>query len=329
MRDLFEGLRGNEKQKKFFRREIEAETLAHAYILEGGEGTGKHTLALAAAEALTEEEELRKKIAKGICPDVKIFSLPPDKKMITVDTVRRLKADAYVKPNDLSFKFYILEHAECMNIQAQNAALKLLEEPPDATYFFLLCENASALLPTVRSRAPVIRMQRFSFEELEELLMREERVPEKRKSDEEGFLSAVRNSGGSYGKALHLLEKKEDGVARTKAEEFLQCIQKRDKAVLLTAVYHLPSKRQEFDEVVAFLQLALRDMMLIRCGGGEKTLFWFSSGENAEQASRNFTRKEILCMYDCLTRLREDLLRNINIQNARMALVTGLYTAEN
>lgn len=330
MKDPFDALLGNERQKKFFRTEIEAGALAHAYILEGEQGTGRHTLALAVAAVLAGNERDSERILRGICPDVKTFGLLQDRKTFTVDLVRSLKEDAAVKPNDLSFRFYILENAERMNLQAQNAALKLLEEPPADTWFFLLCENAAALLPTVRSRAPVIRMQRFSKEELTELLLRTSRFAKMKEADEEGFDGAVKSSGGSYGKAvaaLGRLSKNEKSDAEEIARRLLACLAPPNKTELLVTALTLPGKRPEFDEVLGLLQLAFRDMLLVRCGGEDRILLWFSTAQKAEDAAKGLTGKALLRLYDSVTLARENLEKNINIQNARMALVNQLYGA--
>lgn len=98
-----------------------------------------------------------RKALEGIHPDVIALRRPTDdkgraKKEITVDQIRAMSADAYVLPNEAARKAYIIEDADMMNVQAQNAALKLLEEPPAGVMFILCAENAQLLLPTVRSR---------------------------------------------------------------------------------------------------------------------------------------------------------------------------------
>ena len=100
------------------------------------------------------------KVAENIHPDViTIARLEDDKgrpkREIGVDQIRQLSADACVMPNEAARKVYIIREAETMNIPAQNAALKLLEEPPLGALFLLCTTNASQLLPTVRSRCVV------------------------------------------------------------------------------------------------------------------------------------------------------------------------------
>ncbi len=98
-----------------------------------------------------------RKIARGTHPDVITVRRLPDskgglKKEITVDQIRELSADAYILPNEADRKIYIIQEADRMNLNAQNAALKLLEEPPNGAVLLLCVTNPSALLPTVRSR---------------------------------------------------------------------------------------------------------------------------------------------------------------------------------
>lgn len=114
-----------------------------------------------------------RKSAAGIHPDIiSIGRLIDDKgkkkKEIRVDQIRALSADACLLPNEAGRKVYIIEDADTMNIPAQNAALKLLEEPPLASVFLLCCQNAMQLLPTVRSRCAEFNLGGTAQEKAEE-----------------------------------------------------------------------------------------------------------------------------------------------------------------
>ena len=95
-----------------------------------------------------------RRIREGIHPDVQL--LDREERDIVVDDVRALRRDAYVAPLEGERKVYIILHAQNMNGAAQNAALKLFEEPPEGVYFILLCDSVLSLLQTVRSRCVVI-----------------------------------------------------------------------------------------------------------------------------------------------------------------------------
>lgn len=97
-----------------------------------------------------------RKVLDGVHPDV--YELDPGEgREITVDRVRELRSDAFVRPFESQWKAYLILRAEGLNVHAQNALLKLLEEPPPYALFFLQTSNASALLPTVRSRCVLTR----------------------------------------------------------------------------------------------------------------------------------------------------------------------------
>lgn len=99
-----------------------------------------------------------RKIFAGNCQDV-IDVRPADGRQgVNVEEVRDFRNDAFITPGELDFKVYIIHDSDKMNASAQNALLKVLEEPPSSVHFILLCSNNAALLPTVRSRCWVINI---------------------------------------------------------------------------------------------------------------------------------------------------------------------------
>ena len=140
--------------------------LHHAYILSSADPAESRKLARAIAAAAVCRRgtdvpcgncRACRKAAADIHPDIVTVTRLLDAKgrprrEIVVDQVRALSADAVVLPNESERKVYIIEDADTMNASAQNAALKLLEEPPAGVIFLLCAQNPSLLLPTVRSR---------------------------------------------------------------------------------------------------------------------------------------------------------------------------------
>ncbi|MEG1981536.1 MAG: hypothetical protein RR073_03415 [Clostridia bacterium] len=92
------------------------------------------------------------KIEKDINPDVITINKPKTRASISVDTIRGIIAGVNIKPNESTHKIYILEDAECLTVSAQNALLKILEEPPANVHFILCSKNEGAILQTVKSR---------------------------------------------------------------------------------------------------------------------------------------------------------------------------------
>ena len=101
-----------------------------------------------------------RKAEKGIHPDILTVTRPADdkgkpKREITVDQIREIVADAVILPNEADRKVYLIRDAGTMNTAAQNALLKILEEPPYFVAFILVADNAGTLLETVRSRCVI------------------------------------------------------------------------------------------------------------------------------------------------------------------------------
>ena len=162
----------------------------HAMILSGGEAAAARARSLA-AEILCEDSVRRpcgncrhcRKVLRGpfpgIHPDVRTVERLPNKdgklrREIVVDQIRELGVDALVLPNEADAKVYIFPEADAMNVPAQNAFLKLLEEPPRFVYFLLCAANPDALLETVRSRCAEERAGGEKEPEDKDLLLRAE-----------------------------------------------------------------------------------------------------------------------------------------------------------
>ena len=166
------GLLGNEELKRRLTASIRAGKNSHCYMICGPEGSGKKTLARFMAQALQCEApnapcgqcNACRKVEGGIHPDV-ITVDDPEKKSVSVDLSRQVQADAYVRPNEGKKKIYLIPRAQLMTNEAQNALLKLIEEPPHYAVFLLLTTNAEKLLPTVRSRSVELRMEPVPWSE--------------------------------------------------------------------------------------------------------------------------------------------------------------------
>lgn len=158
---------GNEKVIDRLSKLLESGRFPHALIIEGEEGIGKKTLARDLACALVCRGEDKpcgecsqcKKAMSGIHLDISEYIPSGTANSFHVDTVRNIINDAYVQPNEADYKVYILANAHCMNPNAQNALLKILEEPPKYVVFILTTESKSALLSTVLSRSVCVSLE--------------------------------------------------------------------------------------------------------------------------------------------------------------------------
>ncbi len=158
------------------RRRLQAalERLSHAYIISGPPAPAR-ALAdlLVAAYLCSGAEEDRpclvcpdcRKVRAQIHPDLIRLAPAEGKQGITVEQVRRLRAGAYIRPNEAACKVFLVEEAQTMNDSAQNALLKVLEDGPPYLAFLLLAQSPEQLLPTIRSRCELLSLSALPGEE--------------------------------------------------------------------------------------------------------------------------------------------------------------------
>ena len=159
--ETFSSLPIGDALKSTFAELIKKERLPHAILLDGGDEISRNSTAFFLAASFVCENEDKPcghcvnctKAENGIHPDI-IVSDPKElnEKTFKIALVRDIKSDAFILPNEAAKKVYILKQADKMNIQAQNALLKILEEPPAYVRFILECESRAAMLETVMSR---------------------------------------------------------------------------------------------------------------------------------------------------------------------------------
>ena len=255
--------------------------LPHACLISGPVGSGRHTLAglLSAAMVCQEQEEGKrpcsrctacKKAFSGIHPDVSVVTGPAEGKPITVDQVRQLRADAYIRPNESRRKVYLLENAGDMRPEAQNAMLKLLEEGPEHAAFLLLSENPGAVLQTIRSRCEQFALTPVSLPECRDYLRA--RFPDRNGEELE---QAALSCQGILGRAVAALEGGNEGLRalEEQAKALAQTLTCADELSVLEAVTPLEKcKREEWEALLAALERALVDRMVRGEGEGRRTL---------------------------------------------------------
>lgn len=290
---------GNEALRERLCRDILSNSLSHAYILEGADGSGRHTLALmsAAAVACENKDDSNTPLPCGVCPSCKkilerkspdvIFVGPQGKTSLGVDSARFIKEDVYTVPNDLEHKFYIIENADKMTPQAQNAILLTLEEPPSFVHFFLLCNNAGLLLETIRSRAPIMRTDILSKEQLDKYICSSDRRAEQLKlSSPKEYNELLIVSSGCIGKALSLLEPKEwkplHDLRQTVSNIVRVAISSHKSKELLPLILKLSSKRDQLENELTTLSDALRDLILLKKSDDAPLVFYCDRNEAIE-----------------------------------------------
>ena len=336
MRQILSDVVANERLRARLGDELLAGKLSHAYIFSGERGFGKHTLALHLTAALACEEQKNnlvplpcmncptcRKIFSGNSPDI-IYINRGDKTTLGVDPIRELRQDVYIPPNDLSVKVYIIEEAHLMTPQAQNAFLLTLEEPPAYVLFLLLCENPALMLETVRSRAPIFRLEPVPNELILQHICK--KVPEAKRmwEDDKAALEELTvAANGSIGRALELLDPKlykplfdQRELARTFAR---LCASPKNTGETMRFLNSLGTRRDELIEQLGTILLCLRDLLL--CKQTENApLCFFSDSEEASSLAYTFTTPALLSLCDSVSDAADRLRANANVRLTVTAL---------
>ncbi len=256
----FEQILGNETVKALLRHTLTSKRIGHAYIIEGAKGMGKLTLAKAFAGAVLGTDN------PDAHPDFAVITnqrFDPAKKQETVlvDTIRNMKKDVYIRPYLGERKVYVIPKADTMQAPAQNSLLKVFEEPPEYCTILLLAENANAFLPTILSRAVLLRMQPVETSLIAKFLKEREALS----ADKASQLAVM--SGGSVGKALALLSDTEGFALR---EELFDKILALGKGTYRDLYDFIRFMKQNRAESVLLFELLLswsRDVMYSKLGG--------------------------------------------------------------
>ena len=316
----------NDILKRIVSDDIACGRFVHSSIIEGPPKSGKLTLARAIAAELSGNESAADKIMRGICADVYEIAPKSGRKTIGIEAIREIRATAFIVPNDSDIKAYIIRYADTMTVQAQNAILKLLEEPPKNVYFMLLVENAASLLATVRSRAPILGMQVFTSEEIEQyLIANSTRALEMSRKSPDELSHIVARSGGSIGEALRIIDAGDMSQTLAKqAVELLTILADKDRASL--AVFPFPSKnREELSEFLSLVRTAIRDMTASRSMAKCEMLF----GDDAKitELSKKVGMTTLLKAEMTVSELLAKLERNLAIANIKAEMVILLWRA--
>lgn len=334
--DLFADFYGNSKQKSYFSSLIREGKYAHAYILEAPCGAGKKTFALRLAATLaqygddgseTEKEKKCRRILDGISPDVRILTREEGKKSIGVDAVRDFCASVFLTPSELNFKMYIFDEADLITPQAQNALLKIIEEPPSGVYMLLLCQNALSLLSTVRSRAQKISLDSFSEQQLR-TFARQQSLDGA--DDEERLSFAARMAGGSVGMLKKLLNDEAfEFSAYAAAKKVIEGQVAKDRGVsyfnFLKQITDFVTAREALDALTAYLLSAYGDLMRIKCAESAEVSFF--TKEEADELSMLLPMDALTRSFAVTDSVRSDMQFHTNLSLTASLLAVELWAA--
>lgn len=342
MREYFPKLLGNRDTKKRLCGAILKNTLPHAFLVVGAYGSGKTTLATELAAALNCENKFNenfslpchecntcRRIRENLFADLHFIKRDSKKMSIGVEEIHRMRDDMILSANESDYRIYVIEEAEKITPQAQNAMLTILEEPPVGVVIMLLANEADKILTTIKSRAQSIAMQRFGEAELLDFLKKmSDKARTMEAFDKEKLSGILIAADGRLGQALALIEDGKASIEITERRELvLEIISKLSKNTPFSELYletkELPTGRVEFRETLEELLSALRDLILVKYDG-KAPLIFFTSRDEAKEISGKMSAKRLFAIYDIIKKALEDNAKNANIGAAIANLAAAI-----
>ncbi len=262
----FEQIIGHESIIQHLQNGIAAHKISHAYILHGEEGMGKKLLADTFAKTLQCEEggilscnrcKSCMQAESGNHPD--IIHVTHEKASIGVEDIRlQVNGDIQVKPYSSQFKIYIIDDADKMTEQAQNALLKTIEEPPEYAVILLLVSNINVILPTILSRCVVLNLKPVDKQSIKEFLMERHQIPDYMAEMAAAF------SGGNVGKAIKYASSEEFERMKDEVLHILKYIDDMELHEIISGLKTLTASKNSIEDYIDLMMLWYRDVLMYK-----------------------------------------------------------------
>ena len=311
----FKDVLGHEHLVDHLQSAISMGKVSHAYILDGEKGSGKNFLADIFAAALQCEEKgcepcgncISCKQAEGKNhPDIiRITHEKPN--TISVDDIRQqLCGDIMIKPYKGPYKIYIVDEAEKLNVQAQNALLKTIEEPPAYAVILLLTTNAESFLPTILSRCVTLHLRPAKDSVVRKFLMEQVRIPDYQAD------ICVAFAQGNIGKAKRLALSEEFGQMKEHAVHLVKYIQDMELSELINSMHQITEFKADISDYLDLLMVWYRDVLLYKATWNPSSIVFSDEIMIIEKMASRSSYEGIETILKALDKAKIRLNANVN-----------------
>lgn len=312
----FADIVGQEQIKEHLENAIKTNKVSHAYIINGERNAGKEFIAKVFAMALQCEnrqeyepcQECRScsQVRSGNHPDV-IFITHEKPGAIGVDDIRgQVNNDVAIKPYSAPKKIYIINEGEKMTVQAQNALLKTLEEPPEYAVILILTTNMETLLPTILSRCVVLNMKPVRNDQIKKFLMENMEIPDY-KAD-----ICVAFARGNVGKARLLAKSEEFDKVKEEAITLLKYIGEMELNEVVAAIKKINEFKFDVNDYLDILSIWYRDVLLFKATHDANNLIFREEIQYIRRVADKSTYEGIERIIDALEKSKQRLNANVN-----------------
>lgn len=322
----YEEIVGHSLVVRKLRQAVVADRVVSAYLFCGNPGIGKKSVASVFAASLLCQSPHNgnpchtcascRLLESGNHPDYITLSVPEDKKTIGVEQVREeVVKEAFIRPFHAGKKVFIIPNSEALTDDAQNALLKILEEPPLYAVFLLLTPTADRLLQTVLSRCLKIQLLPLSDQVCHSYFDRQS-------ADSERKELAASFAQGNIGKGLLILNDEEYYQLYQETLSQLATIPE-DKGMLPRMQSFLYQYRDKIDDITDFIMIFLRDCMRRKISNHTK-IICTDRHTDIERFSSAYSPGALVRTMEAVITFRKRLLKNANFTAAGLELLTKM-----
>lgn len=290
---------GHSNIRKAFSKLIDKGALSHAHLIIGEEGIGKSKIAqIFALNILGKKEE--KEYADIVNYKVK-------EKSIGIDEVRGIIQEVNKRPFEGDKKVIIIHKGNKLTIQAQNALLKTIEEPPKGVYIIILCESGELILDTIKSRCQIHKLSPLNIKEMREYI-----DLSYNKFEENIINSALAYAGGVPGRAEDFINDKNLELLRTYICELLEEVNSNNKEAVIVYEKKLSIFKDKWEDILKILLSFIRDISVYKEVENKELIINGDKLHEIDRLSREMTFKKLRSMVKVLDDTRLKLNSNTN-----------------
>lgn len=305
----FEKIRGQRFAKKYLSNSIKSNMISHAYMFEGPSGVGKNTMARELAATLLEMENLFNS------PDY--IEITPDGNSIKIAQIRKLQSDILVKPYK-SYKIYVIDEAQKMTVEAQNALLKTLEEPPKYAIIILITNNKESLLETIKSRCEIIKFTPIPLVEVADYLT-QTGVDKNRASLLANF------SRGSMQKAIELSESEDFHIMRDEVQKYVETFLTGSMLDIMDIQSSIEKYKDNITNVLDLLVNYFRDIMMVKENVDSSMIINLDRLVFIKNMSTKITYSQLSKIIDIIEETKNKLRSNCNFNISIQVMTLNIY----
>lgn len=313
----FKDIIGQKQIKSNLQNSLKMKKISHAYIINGERSSGKEFIARVFSQALVCEKggedpcgECRACIQaeNRNHPDIRYVSHEKPAS-ISVDDIRmQISADVSIKPYASEYKIYIVNEAEKMTVQAQNAILKTLEEPPAYVVIMLLTTNSGSFLQTIRSRCVEMDMKPVASNELKDYLMKEVFIPDY-KAD-----VCVAFAQGNVGKAREMAISDDFTAVQSATLNLVKGVRDMELNEAVAAIKAMTEYKVDPSDYLDIIAIWYRDVLLFKATGEADHLVFRDELSTIRRVAQRSSYEGIEEVLEALSKARIRLGANVNFE---------------